>query len=296
MLKRTINGSRFATSVPMSTVGFTQDEAAHAAASAHTSATIDNVVAIRGGGIPLDQNIANSWVVQPRIINGRRFVEIYAHGGGRAMTYVQHKWDMVKHMKALRDAKTRELMRAVLPQTDPNEENPAVTSVSDRPRRELIDQIPPFIDIEVGTRNGIRVTVNVVPSWRQNMALQIELTRENIELLLEDPPAGSARFVPSLAAFPNVSWIGDRNHVRTVWWESKRRIWKITSRRVEIAPDTTNHEAEQLVLAAAADLESFYAAHHNQDDNMRAEDEEPPARRRAMSNDGMSLSAESAHE
>ena len=73
-------------------------------------------------------------------------------------------------------------------------------------------------------------------------------------------------------------------------------MWKITSQRVELSPDTTNHEAEALVLDAAAELEEFYAADHNQYDNMRADDEEPPARRHAMSNDGMSPSAESAHE
>ena len=47
--------------------------------------------------------------------------------------------------------------------------------------------------------------------------LEIELTEENMDLLLEDPPAESARpFVPRIDE-PNVLWVSHRNHVRCKW-------------------------------------------------------------------------------
>ena len=247
------------------------------AESAQRSATIDAIVAIRGGGFPSDHPIQHAWLAKPTIIDGRRFVDICASSRSRA--FLQHNFAMVKHIKTLRDRKSRQLMQAVIPSDDPNGDN-VETSVSDRPRRELIDFIPNIIDIEVDTMNGIRATVSVVPSWREKGALQLELTTEGMELLLEEPPAASARFLPNLTAYPNVSWISDRNHVRTVWWDSKKKVWRIKSRKVEFEPDTTNDEAEQLVLDAAANLEAFYAANHNRDNNMaESGDEEPPAKK-----------------
>ena len=247
------------------------------AESAQRSATIDAVVAIRGGGFPPDQPINGVWLTKPTIIDGRRFVDICA--SSRIRIFLQHNWAMVKHIKNLRDRKSRQLMQAVIPSDDPNGDN-VETSVSDRPRRELIDFIPNIIDIEVDTLNGIRATVSVVPSWREKQALQIELTTEGIELLLEEPPAASARFLPDLSNYPNVSWISDRNHVRTVLWDSGKKKWRTTSMYVDIEPDATTDEAHQLVLDAAGYLENYRARHHNLHNNMpESGDDEPPQKK-----------------
>ena len=53
--------------------------------------------------------------------------------------------------------------------------------------RELIDQIPTILEVTVLTRNGVEATVSVLSSWREKGVLQIELTKENLDLLLEDP-------------------------------------------------------------------------------------------------------------
>ena len=242
-----------------------------------TAATVDAAFVIRGGGIPFDQSLQNSWVVEPVTVDGRRFVEICAQDA-RCKLYFQQNFAMVKYIKQVRDRKVFELMLSVLPQSDPNEDNPVVTSVSDRARRELINQIPKTIDIEVDTRNRIRARVTVVASWPENGALQIELTRENMELLLEEPPAGSARFLPILALYPNVKWVPAGSLVRTIWWDSEQRMWNFTSLKVEFEPDTTNDAAEKLVWAAAEELEQYRGAHHNLENNMTSEwDEEPPA-------------------
>ena len=90
-----------------------------------------------------------------------------------------------------------------------------------RPRRELIDRIPRVLEITVVTRSGVEATVNVLPSWREKCVLQIELTKENMDLLLEEPPAASAPFTPTISQ-TDVVWLSHRNHVRCTYWESKK--------------------------------------------------------------------------
>ena len=106
---------------------------------------------------------------------------------------------------------------------DPNElNNIRPEGRLSRPRRELIDRIPRVLEISVVTRNGVEATVNVLPSWREKAVLQIELTNENMDLLLEDPPAASApAFTPKISQ-PDVVWVGCRNHVRCTYWDSKK--------------------------------------------------------------------------
>ena len=146
---------------------------------------------------------------------------------------------MVYHIKGLRKAK--ELMQALCQNEDPNEENPRQGRMPTRPKRELIDQIDPVINVEVETKNGVQATVNVIPSWRDKGALQIELTQENMDLLLEDPPAVSAPFNPNLEDYPNVTWISARSHLRIRWWDSKHQKWRIGSQFVNLE----EHDGEE---------------------------------------------------
>ena len=112
-------------------------------------------------------------------------------------------------------------MRGLANEEDPNsaEISPSVRPC--RPKRELIDSIPEVIELEVVTRNGVQVTVKVRPSWREKCVLRIELTQENMDLLLEEPPAESAPFSPRIEQ-PDVVWVASRNHVRCTYWDSKR--------------------------------------------------------------------------
>ena len=185
------------------------DQLANPAESA--PASIADVVAIRGGGIPLDDSLHQAWVANPEIVEDRRFVEIYA-ADPRCRTYFQKKIAMVNHIKALRDRKAVQLMQALATEEDLNETNVAAR-MPDRPKRELIDQIASIIDIEVCTRNGVQATVSVIPSWRNKKALQIELTQENMDLLLQEPPDEPAPFNPAAAVsarYANVHWVSLR--------------------------------------------------------------------------------------
>ena len=186
--------------------GYPCNPAASAPAeSAHRAAIITDIVAIRGGGIPIDQAFPNAWLTQPEEVEGRRFVHIVSTDS-RCRSYFNSNFGMVTYIKFMRDRKAMDLMRAAAPQdADPNESNIVAPKLPDRPKRELIDLIPKIIDVEVYTRTRVQATVSVIPSWRDKGALQIELTQENMDLMLEEPPAESAQFNPNLTAYPNAA-------------------------------------------------------------------------------------------
>ena len=237
------------------------------AESAHRSATITELVAIRGGGLPDDLPNNNTWVAQPEEIEGRRFIHLMSYDG-RCRAFFSYNFDMVNHIKSLRDRKVMDLMLASsVQEEDPNEPNPVAQTTPTRPKRELIDLIPKIIDIEVETCTGVQATVSVISTWKSRMTLQIELTEDNLDLLLEEPPAVSAPFIPNLAEFPHTSWVGPRRCVRTSYWDSKQGGWKIKSQIVNFQDDDTIEEKEAAVSAAASVLEEFCNRHHDTEGN-----------------------------
>ena len=147
----------------------------------------------------MDATIYHAWILTPEVVEGRRFVDIYI--SYRARQYLDGHHAMLDHIRKLRDAKAKEAMRGLANQEDPNDRDsisPAEGAMT-RPMRELIDRIPKILDLSVMTRNGFEATVSVLPSWREKGVLQIELTKENMDLLLEDPPAVSAPFTPKIS-------------------------------------------------------------------------------------------------
>ena len=77
---------------------------------------------------------------------------------------------------------------------DPKNENLVLLdTMPRRPKKELIDKLPSFLPIDVQTQNGFQAIVNVVPSWQESGVLQIELTSENMDFLLEASPDESAK-------------------------------------------------------------------------------------------------------
>ena len=153
--------------------------------SSQRSASITDVVAVRGGGIPLDAGLGYAWIVEPEVVEGCRFIDIYT-SDYKCKKYLDGNYMMVKYLKKLRDKKTTEAMKELAHEEDPNDLNSTqpVEATLTRPKRELIDRIPPTLEISVVTRNGVEATVFVLPSWREKAVLQIKLTQENMDLLL----------------------------------------------------------------------------------------------------------------
>ena len=63
----------------------------------------------------------------------------------------------------------------------------------------MYDSLPSILTVDVATTSMV-TSVNVLPSWQANEALQIEITQPNLDLLLEEPPAEPAPWTPTIEA------------------------------------------------------------------------------------------------
>ena len=173
-------------------------------------ASLVEVVAIRGGGINLESPLMHAWVVKPVMIAGRRFVPIYTRDY-RCQQRFENNFRMVHHITKLRNDKVMVSMSQLAAEDDPNEDNPVLQGMPSRPKKVLIDQLPEVLLIKADTQSGLEAAVHVLPSWLERGVLNIELNQENMDLLLESPPAASAcPFVPGIGQ-PNVSWVKEES-------------------------------------------------------------------------------------
>ena len=186
----------------------------------------------------------------------------------------------------MRDAKSQQAMRGLAhTEEDPNDSNSVPAQAATRPRRELIDHIPRILEISVETRHGVEVTVNVLPSWREQSPLQIELTNENLDLLLEHPAAASAPFIATIS-HTDVSWVSNRNQVRCRYWASKKKQWTIKSKLLEFDSDMDDDQKQLQVDREALVMQQFFDDSHNlgndmpcPDDSAESAIEEPPEKK-----------------
>ena len=131
-------------------------------------------------------------------------------------------------------------------------------------KKELIDKIQKTIEVEVETRNGVHHTVRVVPSWRERSVLQLELTHDNLNLLLEEPRPEAAPpvFTPRIDQ-PNVVWVNARTQVRCKYWISKKKKWKTTSRPIDFDSDMDDDQKQDVVNREAMALQDYFDANHD---------------------------------
>ena len=105
---------------------------------------------------------------------------------------------MVNHIRDLRNTKVQELMQQLSAAADPNEENVLTDGPLTMPKRELFDNLPAIITINVKTMSSMVAEVNVLPDWRIKGVLKLELTKTNLDLLLERPSVATAPWTPTI--------------------------------------------------------------------------------------------------
>ena len=265
------------------------------AESAQGSACVTDVIAVRGGGIPLDAQLHLSWIV-PFVVfeeegdNGvtiiRRFVDIYLRDF-KCQKYLNNRFSMTHYIRKVRNNKMLELMQGLLKEEDPNRECHENDRMPSLPKRELVDKLPKYVDLEIETKSWAELIVSVRSSWRMNGVLQVEATQQNFDLLLEDPPDGSAKFTPTIQE-DNVRWVPDRMQLRTKHWDSKKRKFTITSMNTEFEPHWGDVEKQEHVDKKARQLQEQFEEKHDTLNNMprdesaesAPETDERPAKKR----------------
>ena len=182
------------------------------APSTQHGAVIHDVVYVTGGGI----TNTVGWVIGPiTMVGGKKFGDMCPKARG-CKQFLGDNSKMMQYIKNRRNEKVYELMQALSLEDDPNEENARIDTTVRRPTRELLDRLPPFITVDVATatseRQVIVTSVDVLPTWRDVGLLQIEVTKSNLDLLLE-LPAAPAPWKPEIEQ-QDVRWVDTRHHLR----------------------------------------------------------------------------------
>ena len=197
---------------------------------------LENVFAVTGGGIDLMTDGSrvrgvHAWIIIPTMVEGKSFGDVWK-GNYFCGKFVDKNFEMVDHIRDLRNTKVQELMQQLSAAADPNEENELTDGPLTMPKRELFDRLPKTLTIDVATASMV-ASVKMLPSWRERGVLQLEITQPNLDLLLDEPPAEPAPWIPTLD-HANVYWIGSRNQVRCYWYDSDKMKSRIKSMGVEL--------------------------------------------------------------
>jgi hypothetical protein len=231
---------------------------------------LENVFAVTGGGIDLMMTDGrgrgmHAWIIIPTMVEGKSFGDVYEcnYFCGK---YVGKNFAMVNHIRDQRNAKVKELMQQLSAAADPNEENVLTDGPLTMPKRELFDNLPAIITVQVKTMSSMVAEVNVLSDWRLKGVLKLEITKTNLDLLLEQPSADVAPWTPTIGQ-PDVRWRAHSNTVYCIYWESRKSRKRLKSMCVDIS-QMTDEEKSDAVNNAAEEIQAFYEAHHNQTGNM----------------------------
>ena len=237
-------------------------------------AVLTPCVAIRGGGIDVECNLASAWIVEAKRVNDEReawpvernFCPVQT-GFYRCNKFLKKKKGMVNHIIELRNEKVKELMKALPRAEDPNDNYASSDAATNRPRREMIDQISRVITVDVVTTTGMASSVNLLPTWREREVLAIELTEENLDLLLEDPPAGSAPWSPEINE-PDVIWLPRRKELRAFYFDRQKGRYCTKSMQVEFSHCLNDDDKQEACDKVARELQRFFEANDDAEGEM----------------------------
>ena len=155
-----------------------------------------------------------------------------------------------------------ELMQALC---DEEEAAPTPSPIN-RLKRELCARLPEIITVDVSTASMV-ASVNLLPSSRERGVLQLEITQPNLDLLLDDPPAEPAPWMPNLD-HEHVHWYPSKNQVRCYYWDSGKSKTRLKSKGVELGCFMDDAAKLAATRTAADELQRFYDAHNNHGDSL----------------------------
>jgi hypothetical protein len=233
---------------------------------------LENVFAVTGGGIDLMTDGlsrvrgVHAWIIIPTMVEGKSFGDVY-NGNHFCGKYVGKNFAMVNHIRDLRNTKVKELMQQLSAAADPNEENVLTDGPLTMPKRELFDNLPAIITINVKTMSSMVAEVNVLPDWRLKGVLKLEITKTNLDLLLEQPSAATAPWTPTTEQ-PDVCWRAYSKSVYCSYWDSRKSKQRLKSMSVDMSSEMEHEDKLDAVNRAACEIQAFYESHHNQTGNM----------------------------
>ena len=131
---------------------------------------------------------SRDWVTVPNIIQGRTFVTI----DHRCRDLFGEDGAMLADLKQRRNQQVESARDDGDPNAEANSSDPNAEPNSKRRKLNPMDNVPRIITIDIPTLTGTYASIDVLSSWWPSASLQVELTSDNVQLLLEKPPAEPA--------------------------------------------------------------------------------------------------------
>ena len=231
------------------------------------------VFSVTGGGINPsveDPCSGSAWIITPYTVGGKQFGDMY-NRNYYCKKYVGNDFAMVEHLKDLRNKKVQELMKKLSAEEDPNADAVQSDGIISGPKRDLFDrlnQASPILTISVKTTSMVvAIEVNVLPDWRVKGVLKLEITKTNLDLLLEKPSAATPPWIPIIEQ-PNVFFRPSSNTVYCRYWDSYKVKSRVKSMKADFNSEMDHIEKRDIVNHAASEVQAFYESHHNRSGNM----------------------------
>lgn len=248
-----------------------------------------NEIVIEGGNLKHGKVIMVSDYTQ---VNGRKFITLSVRGqdcySRRLAEFVGNDFSMIDAlMRARNDAYDNMVAQ---PQADDDPmanqlggEAGAQVRGPKRARRASFGDVQcDILNIQVRTSDGGVHSVATLPHWHKRHNLLIELTEDNVNLLLKQPAdaAGEevATFKPNLSEFNNIYWNSSRASVFTRYADQGGRV-RTKTKKVDFSGIEADWVAMQAACneAAMALAEFRERVHHcNQADDDDAADVDIP--------------------
>ena len=214
-----------------------------------------DVVVITGGG--LGDNLRIGWLATVVSRDDKKFISA-DKADTKFAKFVSQDFDMTDAIICARNRATDVLMRRAEAARDPMSEMAEVATLK-RSRKEMLDEIDAAIQITVKLASGGEHTLWVLTACSSRHKLCIELTEENVAVLLKSP--ADADVEPDKAQpdvnEANVRWMASRHAVYCRYYDGAAKKWRVKIMRVDGASG-----GQRGVDKMATVCQSFYDLHH----------------------------------
>ena len=188
--------------------------------------------------------------------SGRQFMTIVS-GEYRFKKFIDNKMDMFDAIvKARSEAVEEALLNKFGESADPSMDR----SLPNRRRAEMIDEIEDVLHASVQTDDGTNHKIYVLKPATDGSKLSIELTNENVDLLLMKPKdAKVTNYVPSIG-YENVKWCGARSSVYCKYYDADKT--RTIRKSFPVTPSEDESVYQERVDSMAKLCNDFYQEKH----------------------------------
>ncbi len=217
------------------------------------------IVAVSGGHIK--GHAKKPWTPECKVVDGKTYV-VVDRKDPMFIRFCKNDFHMVDALIQMRNQAVNDAMRMTTRDEDPMAEALQVDGEAPlkKPKRDLIEKVPRVFNVTVKLHTGEAQTASVMSHWISSSALAIELTDENLKLLLQTPNLEFHQFTPVIEQ-PNVRWYRSRHSVYIRYHNSETSSWMF--KVVSVARNHDDEVVQAECEKSAEVLHNYYNENHS---------------------------------